>query len=208
MNQDPNTWQPSVPPPPPSVAVDPYAPPRADVTPRAGGVNNAEQIRRQFLNHEASIRSFGFLYLLNGWVGLAGTAMIILFLAFAAVSEGFSDIGAIGMMFLLVLFLGAISYFTLFLGRGMRALDPKVKTGVTILAGFGLLGFPLGTIINGYILYLIHGEKGKRVMSAEYQSVVAQTPHIEYKMPLIVKVFLALILAVIVSATVMVLIGV
>ena len=194
MNQDPNTWQPSVPP-PPSTAVDPYAPPRADVTPRADGVNNAEQIRRQFLNHEASIRSFGFLYLLNGWVGLAGTAVIVIILIFAGASGEFNDLGGLGLLLLLAVFLGVFSYFTLFLGRGMRALDPKVKTGVTILAGIGLLGFPLGTLINGYILYLIHGEKGKRVMSAEYQSVVAQTPHIKYQMSLIVKIFLVLILA-------------
>ena len=34
--------------------------------------------------------------------------------------------------------------------------------GWTLLSVIGLIGIPLGTLINAYILYLLHSEKGKR----------------------------------------------
>ncbi len=158
--------------------VDPYAPPKASITP---GVTDdlveAELTRRQLIKHETSVRSIGILYLFGAFfMGLAAVSMLGLSLSSASVDGGFSV--GLGLFYLL---LAALS---LYLGLGLRRLQPKVRTGVTILSGFGLLGFPLGTLINGYILYLIHSEKGKRVMSAEYQTIIAQTPHVKYSTPL------------------------
>jgi hypothetical protein len=71
----------------------------------------------------------------------------------------------------------------------------RIPTG--ILSGLGLLGFPLGTLINGYILYLIFSQKGKTVFSEEYQAVIEQTPHIKYRTSILVWILLGLVLLVI-----------
>ena len=49
-----------------------------------------------------------------------------------------------------------------------------------VLSGIGLLGFPIGTILNGYFLYLLLGEKGSTVFSERYKRVIADTPHVKY----------------------------
>ena len=177
-----------------SPAINPYAPPSADVTPAMGGIDDAESIRRQFLNHEASIRSIGFLYLL-GFFGMVLLGISSLFMLFSSETMG------AGLLMLAVA--GVIGLLNYYLGTGLRRLDPKVRLGATILAVIGLLGFPFGTLINGYILYLLHGEKGKRVLTREYQQVVAATPHIKYRTPLWVWLFILAILALFVFAVTM-----
>ena len=86
----------------------------------------------------------------------------------------------------------------IFVGRGFRRLKRWVRIPATILSGLGLLGFPLGTLINGYILYLVWSQKGKMVLSSEYQGVIAATPEVKYKTSPLVIVLLALLIGLIV----------
>ncbi len=177
-------------------AIDPYAPPKASITPGASeDLADAELTRRELLNHETSIRGIGSLYLLSAlFMGL-----------FAVVTIGGAILGGLssepeytGLMGGLGAVYGLLAWLFFYLGRGLRRLAPKVRIGVTLLAGLGLLqaGFGLfqggvgllvfliGALFNGYILYLLHSGKGKRVMTAEYQAIVAQTPHIKYRTPM------------------------
>ncbi len=171
-------------------AVDPYAPPRASITPGAPeDLADAEVIRRQLIRHETSVRSIGTLYLFGAGT-MALLAVSLLGVSLSVMEDGDSGVSlGIGLLYAL---LAALSFY---LGLGLRRLQPKVRTGVTILSGFGLLGFPVGTLVNGYILYLIHCQKGKRVMSAEYQAVIAQTPHIKYRTPLWLIILALLVIA-------------
>lgn len=50
-------------------------------------------------------------------------------------------------------------------------------------------------IVSLYFLYLLHSEKGKRVMTTEYQQIVEQTPHIQYRTSWIAWLVLALFIA-------------
>ena len=68
----------------------------------------------------------------------------------------------------------------------------RIPTG--ILSGIGLLAFPIGTLINAYVLYLIFSAKGKMVFSDEYRAVIEQTPHIKYRTSIIVWIVLGLLL--------------
>ena len=81
----------------------------------------------------------------------------------------------------------------------------RVPTG--ILSGIGLLGFPLGTIINGYILYLVFSQKGTTVFSDEYHAVIAQTPHIKYRTSIVVWILVGLVLLLIAIGIVAAVIG-
>jgi hypothetical protein len=58
----------------------------------------------------------------------------------------------------------------------------------------GLCAVPVGTLINGYILYLVASEKGATVMTEQYRQIVEQTPHIIYKTSAIVWFLLALVI--------------
>lgn len=169
--------------------VNPYAPPKASIAP--GGVATpeaAERIRRELLTHETSLRGIGSLYLLGAFTnGLAAVGMIAM-AAFESSSE--TSPGLLGFSVVY----GLMTWLFYYLGMGLRRLDAKVRTGVTILAVIGLLFIPIGTLINGYILYLLHSGKGKRVMTPEYQAVFAQTPHIKYRTPVLLIILLVLII--------------
>ena len=168
-----------------SEAVNPYAAPAARVDDI--GVNpEAEAVRREHINHEASIKAVGFLYYLGG-VGLtmAGIAQAML------VSSG----AVHPLMALLLLALGVAQFFA---GWGVRGLRRWGRIVGGVISGIGLLGFPIGTVVNGYILYLFLSRKGRTVFSPEYQDVIAATPHVKYRTSIVVWIFLALILALIV----------
>ena len=145
------------------------------------GVSNstADQIRNQHIKHEASVKSVGLLYF------LAATFLILVGLMSLTTREGVN----IGVGF----FLLALGFAQIWVGIGLRKLKSWARIPTGILSGFGLLGFPLGTIINGYILYLIFSRKGKTVFSDDYQRVIEQTPHIKYKTSIVIWILLGLV---------------
>jgi hypothetical protein len=167
-----------------SEAVNPYAAPTARVD-DAGANPEAEAIRRAHINHEASIKAVGVLYYLGGTLITLGVITGI------AGAPNAPD----GAMLLLV---GAIGVAQFFAGWGVRAFRPWGRVVGIVLSAIGLLAFPIGTIINGYILYLFLAKKGRTIFSPKYQEVVAATPHVKYKVSIVVWIFLALILAFIV----------
>ncbi len=148
-----------------------------------------ESIRTAHLSHEASVKSIGTLYYI-------GAVMLII----GAIALPFDPKRGIAHPWLIatLLILLGVVYFKL--GQWFRALQPKARTPGTILAAFGLLGFPLGTLINAYVLYLIHSAKGKVVFSEEYQAVVAATPGIKYKTSLLVWIFIGLLIFFVLAA--------
>lgn len=156
-------------------------------------VGSPEYIRRELLSHEASIQSIGLLYLIGSVVVcVAGIGLLA-----AAISE--TPGSAQGTEFALVISLGLVvlGLFQGFVGVGLRRLRGWTRIPVGILSGLGLLSFPIGTLINGYILYLVFGEKGSRVLSPEYQEIIRQTPHIKYQTSIIVKIFAGILLFVV-----------
>jgi hypothetical protein len=146
-----------------------------------------DAVRNEHLKHEASVKSIGVLYYLGG--------VALLLLGIATMFSGGTGRGGPGTVFsiyvsALFVLLGAGQ---LWVGAGLRRLRRWARVPTGILSGLGLLGFPLGTIINGYILYLIFSKKGNMVFSDEYQAVIEQTPHIKYRTSIIVWILLGLV---------------
>ena len=144
--------------------------------------SSAAQMRQANLKHERAVRSIGMLYYFSAvlWL-LVGTT------AFRNPSIG-GKIGGLSMVLLAAGFIG--------LGRGLSRLKPQARRPAIILACVGLLGFPIGTIINAYVLYLLCGQAGKTVFSPQYQQVVELTPDIQCRTSLIVRVLFWLLIAV------------
>jgi hypothetical protein len=151
-----------------------------------------EEIRKAHLKHEASVQSVGLLYYLGG-VFVICIGAFGLFAGFrGSKTPEVVGVGLLGSFFLLAL--GAGQFWV---GTGLRRLQKWARLPTGILSGIGLLGFPLGTIINAYILYLVFSSKGNTVFSDEYHAVIQQTPHIKYRTSIIVWIFLVLLLALI-----------
>ena len=173
--------------------INPYQPPVANVDAASGeAVANAEVIRNELINHEASIRSIGLLYYL-GTIGL-GIVGIVNLLDFNT-----NNLGLALLISASALGLAALYYW---IGSGLRALRSNVRIVAGVFAALGLLSFPVGTLINGYILYLLFSKKGDRVFAAEYPAIVDATPHIKYRTSAIVWILLAVVIIGIAAAVI------
>jgi hypothetical protein len=157
---------------------NPYAAPAAPVA-DVGASAEAEAIRRAHISHEASVKAVGLLYYLGG-VGVT--------LAAAA-----SLLGARDASVTLTLVLIGLGVGQFFAGWAVRALRPWGRILGCVLSGLGLLGFPIGTAINAYILYLFLSKKGRTIFAPEYQAVIAATPEVKYRTSIMVWIFLALL---------------
>ena len=135
-------------------------------------VSNSEIIRKEHLSHEASIKSIGVLYWLSG--------LFLLLMGIGQISNVARDVspleGIVVMGFLILL-----GCFQFWMGFGIRKIKKWIKIPLIIFSVIGLLGFPAGTLINIYILFLVLGKKGKMVFSDEYKEIIRETPHVKYK---------------------------
>lgn len=147
--------------------VNPYSAPTAVVA-EAGIDAEAEAVRQAHISVEASLRSVGLLYYL-GTVGLIVSGIVML--------AGRVEIGTITLA--LGVAMGVVGY-------GLRTLKPWVRIPAIILAALGLLGFPVGTLINGYVLYLLLCAKGRHIFTPEYEEIRRATPHVRYRTSIVV----------------------
>lgn len=182
---------------------NPFASPLAEEAPVAvtADVSDAEALRREYLSREASIRSVGWIYYLFA-VGftLAGLAMFF-FVNLPSGGPGARPAGFDTVFWGLVGFYGVLAILCWWIAPGLRSLRPSVRYWVIGLNGlllfFSLIGLnPIGLAINGYILWLMLGEKAALVFSPEYKEIIAATPHIKYKTSIIMWIVLAVLLAV------------
>lgn len=204
--------------------VNPFDPPRAEIGHRAfdsGLVDNeAELIRRAHIGHEASIRSLGLLCYLGAIFGAIGTlVLLVLGSGLIPMNPPNANPNAPSPEMLRGIFLGlAVVYLALTLlyggmGYGLRRLQPWARWTTVVFTALGLLytlvvsviaflanpivgaiTLLVGSLIPGYILYMMVSAKGSMVFSPEYKAIILKTPHVKYKTSLIVKIFLAILL--------------
>ena len=142
---------------------DVWAPPRAELVEPAG---EAERIRSEHLRHETAIRSISAIYFF--------ASLILLTMGLPLILQGPQQ-ARFGIAGLVCMLLGA---GVIVVGVGIRRLRRWVRIPVGVLSGLGLLAVPIGTLINGYALYLVFGRKGQVVFSPDYQEIVERTPHL------------------------------
>lgn len=159
--------------------------------------DDPEVIRKSHINTEASIKSIGGLYYLGA-----------IFLLFAGIG-GFMFAGrlanlenAAGSGFLLIL---SITLFVF--GTAVRKLKSWSRIGVGILSGIGLLAFPIGTLINAYILFLTFGKKGRMIFSDRYKEIILVTPHVKCRTSKSVWIILGVFVAIIVIGAIAIVFG-
>lgn len=167
---------------------NPFAPPTAEVADITGADPEAEAIRREHIKHEASIKSVGILYYLSGaFLGIAALAFVFV-------------VDELPMGFGLGAIYAILAAFSIAVGHQLRALKPWARIAGIVLSIIGLFGFPLGTLINGYILYLLLSQKGRRIFQPDYLDIVAATPKVKYRTSIVVWIILGILLLAIVAA--------
>lgn len=155
--------------------------------------SDVEEIRMKHLKHEASVKAVGFLYFLGGvLVCLSLVGVVVALFSASREVPGFAGMG--GRELLIVGLLVAVGIGQLIAGWGLRKLRPWAKIAGAVVAVVGLLGWPLGTVISLYVLYVLFCEKGRAVLSPAYQDVIAQTPHLKYRTPLWIWILLILVI--------------
>jgi hypothetical protein len=163
--------------------------------------SEAEDVRNDHIKHEASVKAVGFLYLLGASFMLFASLMF--FFGFTqAAPRGDGLVGAgFGVVMLL------IGLLQLAVGLGLRRLKSWARVIAGVFSGIGLLGFPFGTIINAYILYLLLSAKGRMVFSDEYQDIIAKTPEIKYRTSIVVWIVLGVLILLILGSVAIALFG-
>ena len=190
-----------------------------------GATGDAELIRRTYLTHEASVKGIGSLSYLGAFfcvLGLIAFGLGAVGLINPPQNNNNSEMNP---RLLFGIFAGiAIVLLVIYggMGYGLRNLQPWARWTTVALIGLSfllnlvqivaalaispamaagaLLGTLIGSIIPGYVLYLMLSAKGAMVFSSEYREVIRQTPSIKYKTSIIVKIFLGLLLFVLLLA--------
>ena len=150
------------------------------------GTKKEIRIREEHTGKERSLRGAGTLQLAGGTI-LFLSGVLSMFADFKPngaedLPEGIKLIGAI---------IAALGFLSALVGWGIRRLKSWSRLPFILLNLFGLLGFPVGTIISGYCLYLILGENGKYLLSTEYGKIVERTQGVKAKTSILVWLILA-----------------
>ncbi|MFG0288506.1 MAG: hypothetical protein ACF8CQ_10040 [Rhodopirellula sp. JB044] len=170
---------------------NPFAPStQVDEAPAEPASDDVRAYRQYHIAHEASVKSIGLLHWLSGVLMLlVGIGMLI------------GSMTAVGpdVMWMLVVggALAVLGGLWIWLGVAIRRFNPIARIVTCILSVIGLLSFPIGTLINGYFLYLLLSQKGQAIFDPSYQRVIAETPDIKYRTSNLVWAVLILFIALI-----------
>ncbi|MDZ4405582.1 hypothetical protein [Prosthecobacter sp.] len=165
---------------------NPYAAPQSQVL---QVTSQAELDRRQHINTEATIKSVGTLYYLGAFV------LILVGIAGLAGSRLDKDVSPL----LLGAILLAVGVGQGVVAYGLNRLQSWARIPTVIFSCLGLFAFPLGTLINAYILVKVLGKQGKFVMTPEYKEIIAATPHVKRKTSVVTWVLLILLIIVLIG---------
>ncbi|MGL6290675.1 MAG: hypothetical protein ACRC2H_08330 [Silanimonas sp.] len=158
-------------------ADDAYRPPAANLEFADRAAPDAVAIREAHIGHERQLKSVGLLFGLGAALMLLALLVTLLPGDDGVPGNARQMAGVVGGGLLIALFAAAAGA----LAFGYRTLAPWVKFVGTPISILGLLAIPVGTLLHGWILYLIWCEKGRRVLANDYAAIIRATPQVRYK---------------------------
>ncbi len=187
---------------------NPYQPPviskGLDGLPYDPAEGDALAIRQAHIKHEASVKSIGILYYLGAIIVTLAVAGSVIQLVRKVGGSNGADVAAaasaIGESLVMLILLIPLAILQWLAAYGIRRLLGWARIMGIVVSTLGLVGFPIGTIINAYIIYLLACKKGRTVFSSEYKEIIAVTPEVRYKTSKLVWIVLGLLLLVILFA--------
>ena len=154
-------------------AENPYQAPESDITPADSEV---ETIRLTHLGHEAAIKSIGLLYYFSAFAVMLSAAAYAMQISIEPIAVNFTF--ALGLL--------GLGIFQFWIAVQVRRLRSSARIPIIIFSIIGLMGFPIGTVISAYILYVILCKKGRYILSEEYAEIVRATPDIKHHTSIVI----------------------
>lgn len=151
--------------------------------------NNDEGMRQYYRNAETNVRLVGGLYYLSGAIFVIGGALTL--------QQSQKEIHPTDVEKITPFVCFAIAVLYFWMGRQLRTLNSAGVIPATIVACLGMLKFPVGTVVNGVVLYVLHCSKGHEVFSEEYHGIVERTPKMNRRTGLLTWIALGLIVMVV-----------
>lgn len=155
-------------------------------------VGNAESIRRQCIQHEATIREMGALYIIGSCASFLSVAGILLG-AILGGRDGEVDFAGQIMLFVLGGVMAIVAGFQLWFAIKLRAFEPWTRPVATVFSVLGLLGIPLGTLISIFQLIALQSTEANQIFSPEYKEIIRRTPHIKPRPSILLWILLAIL---------------
>lgn len=208
---------------------NPYSAPETDIelidAPLGGDLAEAELIRRQYVRHEAAVKSIGLLDYLGCVMLVLGGLFFLLAdpasLGLARLPDDEKQTAQV-LMRVVAGFVLAFGILAGFAGAAIRKLRPWARWLHVIMGSLSVLQFliivatsasrpdgpqrigsqVLSLMMNVYILSLLLSAKGAVVFSASYRRVIEQTPHIRAGTSVIVKILLGILVFIIAMAVI------
>ncbi len=160
-------------------AFNPYAPPKADLDPPVTGTSISA--RASMLKYEVAIRSEGTVFLFGGLILFAVGSIILSFHRHYWIGGLAAIVGA------------ALAFWV---DYGLQRFRSSARTVGMILAGIGLIGFPVITLVSIHILFVLGNKASRAVFTPDYARIIAATPHINHKQSPLFRLLLVIFFAV------------
>jgi hypothetical protein len=148
-----------------------------------------QAVRQEHIGRERTIRGIAALYF-SCSVIFALTGLIPLTMFFAPTGQTRPRVPVLAM----ALCLGIAALFFA-VGYGLRHLKPWGRVAAIVFAFVQLCGVPIGTVLGIWILYLLTSKGGKLIFSPGYKEVIAQTPTVKYRTPVVLWILLGVVMA-------------
>jgi hypothetical protein len=129
-------------------------------------VTDSAAVRAEHLRHETAIQMIGLLYF------TAAVCLLAAGVTVAVLTHGEEAVRVSIMFGLLAVGFG-------YSGWLLRRLDTRARYTASLMAVIALMALPIGTVLGGYVLYLVHCKKGRTILSPEYREVIAATPEFQ-----------------------------
>lgn len=130
------------------------------------------QIRQQFIDCEANIRTIAGVLLFGGVILIVCGVTSLYFFA----ASGFNP--ALGSVCVVVTMLGFIQFTV---GLRVQFFLPRARINAIIFCVLWLLFFPVGTIFGGVCLWYLVRPAAAYVFTEEYSGVIRRTPQIRFR---------------------------
>lgn len=133
-----------------------------------------EVVRRAHIKHEADIKAVGSLYAFFGVI----MALSLLAMGWKMVLGGYTKVDLVN-----GLWLSLAAFLALALGGGLQKLASWVRIPaiiISVLLGILSVVTIVGPFMNGYVIWLLLAQKGRKVMSPGYQKIVELTPDMKH----------------------------
>ncbi|HET6764946.1 MAG TPA: hypothetical protein VFH27_14780 [Longimicrobiaceae bacterium] len=110
---------------------------------------------------DSHVRTLGWIYIASGALSLCAAALVFVVMAGAGIASGDRDAALItsGVGVVVAAFLGVMALPSLITGYGLLNFSPWARIAGIVLSVLHLPGFPIGTMIGGYGLWVLLNEE-------------------------------------------------